>query len=90
MVKHFEIVVFGRVQGVGFRFNARNKARELGIKGYVENRPDGSVFIEAEGDELACTEFIAWCRHGTGYSWVEHLEIEEGLPVPYSTFSIRS
>jgi len=89
-MKHFNIEVYGRVQGVGFRFNARNKARELGIKGFVMNRPDGSVYIEAEGEEANCLEFINWCRSGTGYSWVEHLDITEDSLLPHSSFSIRS
>lgn len=89
-MKHYEIVVFGRVQGVGFRFNARNKARELGIRGFVMNRPDGSVYIEAEGDEAGSLEFISWCRRGPGYGWVERIEVTEGPLVPYSGFSIRS
>ncbi len=41
--------VTGRVQGVGFRYYAQKKALELGVNGYVRNRPDGSVYIEAEG-----------------------------------------
>ncbi len=89
-MKHFAIEVYGRVQGVGFRFNARNKARELGLKGFVMNRPDGSVYIEAEGTEADCLEFISWCRSGTGYSWVERITVNEGIPVPHGSFSIRT
>ena len=45
------IKVFGKVQGVGFRYYTQRKAVELGITGFVQNRPDGSVYIEAEGEE---------------------------------------
>jgi acylphosphatase len=43
-------LVRGRVQGVGFRWFVRECARELGIRGWVRNRGDGSVEVEAEGD----------------------------------------
>jgi acylphosphatase len=43
-------LVRGRVQGVGFRWFVRERARELGIRGWVRNRGDGSVEVEAEGD----------------------------------------
>lgn len=47
MQKAAFIHVFGRVQGVGFRYYTNMKALELHIKGFVENKPDGSVYIEA-------------------------------------------
>ncbi|MEO0218368.1 MAG: acylphosphatase, partial [candidate division WOR-3 bacterium] len=50
-MKSLIIKVYGRVQGVGYRYFAQRHARKLGIKGYAENKPDGSVYIEAYGDE---------------------------------------
>ena len=50
MKQALAITVKGRVQGVGFRFSTVREAEELGIKGFVENRMDGSVYIEAEGE----------------------------------------
>ena len=44
-----EMRVSGRVQGVGFRYFAYHAARDLGIKGWVKNMPDGTVLIQAEG-----------------------------------------
>ncbi|RLD95512.1 MAG: acylphosphatase, partial [Bacteroidetes bacterium] len=52
--KQYEIVVHGRVQGVGFRYAARNQARSLGLKGWVENQPDGSVRTLVQGPREAC------------------------------------
>jgi acylphosphatase len=51
MKKHFNIRISGRVQGVFFRASTKAKAEELGISGFVQNEPDGSVYIEAEGEE---------------------------------------
>ena len=47
----FHVVVRGRVQGVGFRWYVRESARDLGLAGWVRNRPDGSVEVAVEGDD---------------------------------------
>jgi acylphosphatase len=73
----FEIIISGRVQGVGFRAAARRQARHLGLKGWVENLADGSVRAVIGGDMESCTKFIKWCRDGSAYSWVEGIEIQE-------------
>jgi len=56
--------ISGDVQGVGYRMSAYWVARKLHIAGFVMNEPDGSVYIEAEGDEDALKEFLEWCRKG--------------------------
>jgi len=52
MIKHINIQVWGKVQGVFFRNNIKKKAESLNLKGYAKNKDDGSVFIELEGDDL--------------------------------------
>ncbi len=89
MKRHFQIHVHGRVQGVGFRYAAMKKARSLQLKGWVENRPDGTVGTAVEGDEKNCLEYIRWCRKGPGYGWVERIEVKEAEPFGYSDFRIR-
>ena len=89
MEKHFEITVYGRVQGVGFRYAAREKARSLRLKGWVKNLPDGSVRVVVEGPDNDCREFIQWCRSGTGYSWVEKVDIYEDRPEGLGPFTIE-
>src|SRR5258706_2006965 len=64
MNKHISINVTGKVQGVFFRASAREKAEELGVKGFVRNEPDGSVYIEAEAEEIILEQFLDWCREG--------------------------
>lgn len=83
------IEVFGRVQGVGFRYYAQKKARELGISGYVKNIPDGSVHIEAEGNDEAVEQYLSWCEDGPGWARVSHLN-KQWVPVQgYHDFEIR-
>ena len=50
-MKHLSIHVSGKVQGVFFRASTKEKAEEFNIKGNVRNNADGSVSIEAEGEE---------------------------------------
>jgi len=87
--KRYEIHVYGRVQGVGFRYAARNQARSLGLKGWVENCPDGSVFTQIQGKAKDCNTYIQWCHTGPGYSWVEKIDLIEKKPAPLSHFRIR-
>lgn len=75
MVKRALIRVHGRVQGVFFRHSACEKARELNITGFVRNEEDGAVYIEAEGEEDALEQFIAWCRSGPKLAKVEKTEV---------------
>ena len=94
MVKQYMLRISGRVQGVGFRYQARNQARALGLKGWVENLPDGSVRACIRGSASDCLKFIAWCRQGTGYSWVERVDLkemspEEGSPEELNSFTIK-
>ncbi len=81
--------VFGRVQGVGFRYYAEEKANESGIKGYVRNLPDGSVYIEAEGEEEALEAFALWCEEGPAWARVSKVEKQEIPWQGYEQFEIR-
>ncbi len=58
MVEAKSIVVTGRVQGVGFRYFTKILADRLGVTGVVWNASDGSVRIEAQGDEMAMKDFV--------------------------------
>ena len=85
----YKIHVRGRVQGVGFRWSAAMEARSRGIKGYVKNLPDGSVYIEAEGSREQLDFFTEWCRRGPGFGNVESVNIDTLPPVNYSEFRIE-
>lgn len=89
MDTQYQVIVFGRVQGVGFRAAAVRMARSLHLKGWIENMPNGAVKTVFKGDPRKCTRFIKWCREGSGYSWVEGINIEEMSPEPLGHFEIR-
>lgn len=81
--------VFGKVQGVGFRFYTQKKAKELQIKGYVKNLPDGSVYIEAEGEIENLEVFMNWCELGPSWARVSKLTHQYVPPTDYSNFQIK-
>jgi acylphosphatase len=58
------LVIKGKVQGVFFRASTKDKANELGIKGWVKNMPDGNVEVLAAGNKDQLENFIEWCRRG--------------------------
>ena len=86
---HLNITVKGTVQGVFFRASTRLKAIELGIKGFVENHKDGTVYIEAEGSKEQLNKFTEWCKLGPEMAFVEDLSIQEAPLINYLDFIIR-
>lgn len=68
--------IYGRVQGVFFRNWTEGKARALGVRGWVRNRRDGSVEVEAYGDEEAVKALIAECGKGPPAAKVERMDVE--------------
>jgi acylphosphatase len=88
-MKHYSIRIYGKVQNVGFRFYTINEAKQLNIKGYVKNEPDGTVYIEAEGEEVPLLEFISWCRKGPTWARVGHIEANESPVMNYKDFKIK-
>ena len=71
MPVHYSIRVTGKVQGVFYRASARAEAERLGLKGFVRNESDGSVYAEAEGEAEALELFLAWCRRGPPHARVD-------------------
>jgi acylphosphatase len=64
MIKHVDITITGKVQGVGFRFSALDKALELGLFGVVRNQDKNQVHIEVEGEVDKLKEFLKWAHMG--------------------------
>lgn len=82
------IVVTGRVQGVGYRYATYQAAKKLGLKGYVKNLPDQSVYIEAQGDRESVMALIAWSETGPGRAAVESVQHTIHPPEEYGSFKI--
>jgi len=76
MKKRVHVIISGRVQGVWFRANTKNKAEQLGINGWVRNTSDGKVEALFEGEEGAIMEMIEWCHHGPPLADVKDVKIE--------------
>ena len=85
-MKHLNIKISGQVQGVFFRHAAKEKAEELGLKGFAKNEPDDSVYIEVEGKEEALKKFIEWCKKGPASARIEKVEVAEGENKKFSQF----
>jgi len=69
-------IVNGKVQGVGFRAFTQDQATQKGIVGWVRNREDGSVELEAEGPRAILDDFLKVLEQGPGLSRVEHITVD--------------
>lgn len=84
------IIIYGRVQGVGFRNFTQIEAQKLGINGWVKNNTDGTVELKAEGDEKAVTQFLDSLAKGNQFSKVENADIKTTDIVEHNgTFEVR-
>ncbi len=70
-MKTISLELRGRVQQVGFRYYVYRLASELGVKGFVKNNPDGSVYVEAESESDRLTVFVNHCKKGPPQSKVD-------------------
>jgi len=71
-----KFIVSGRVQGVYFRASTRDKARELSIKGYARNLPDGRVEVLAVGTDAALEALAKWLWIGPPAAHVDNVLAE--------------
>ncbi|MFN2470772.1 MAG: acylphosphatase [Gaiellaceae bacterium] len=81
--------VTGRVQGVFFRAETRDRARSLGLAGWVRNAPDGSVEAELEGPHERVESMIRWCGRGSSLATVDDVEVEWTEPRGEHGFVVR-
>ena len=74
-IQRVNMIVSGKVQGVGFRSWTRKQARKLNIVGWVTNRTNGTVEIRAEGTTGDLKQLIERCHHGPEVSWVDQVQV---------------
>jgi acylphosphatase len=75
---HLNINIIGKVQGVWFRVSTKDIADSLGVKGFVKNEKDGSVYIEAEAPNEIMNDFVEWCKKGPKNALVTEVKVNEG------------
>jgi len=79
-----KVQVFGRVQGVGFRYAARKRALDLKLTGWVRNEDDGSVSVYGEGPTAVLEEYTRWLESGPPGAFVS--EIKKRYLTPQGTY----
>jgi acylphosphatase len=82
--KSISIKIYGKVQQIGFRYFISKLALEVGVKGFVKNVSDGSVYVEAEGDEHTIDVFKHHCQMGPPHSNVTKFIVNT---IPYQGFN---
>ncbi len=87
-MKHIDITIYGKVQGVFFRASAKAVADLAGVKGHAKNQKDGSVFIEAEAETMILAQFVEWCHKGPRKAIVEKVEVADGELKNYRNFEV--
>ncbi|TPW76058.1 acylphosphatase [Schumannella soli] len=75
--RRIHAVVTGRVQGVGYRWATLEHAEGAGVSGWVRNRPDGTVELEAQGPAERLDELARWLRSGPRWAEVTAVEVRE-------------
>ena len=83
------VVVHGRVQGVFFRGSTVERAQEVGVHGWVRNRPDGTVEAVFEGSAAQVAEMVHYCREGPPWARVGRIEEFEEAAENLAGFEIR-
>lgn len=88
-MKHYNIIIAGKVQGVFFRKYTVDQALKLRLTGFVRNALNGDVHCEVEGEENQLQEFVEWCWKGSPFSKVEKVSISEADLQNFTSFEIR-
>ena len=79
-MRRIRAIVSGRVQGVSYRASTCTEARRLGLVGWVKNRDDGSVELEAEGPDDMVAALLQWCHQGPPAAIVARGAVEDMRP----------
>lgn len=88
MIKHLDIVVQGKVQGVYYRNATKAVADQLGVRGFVLNGENGDVIIAAEADPVILDIFLDWCGKGPEAARVSNVATTDGELKNYRNFEV--
>lgn len=83
------LIVYGQVQGVGFRYSLARAANTRRVAGWVANRPDGTVEAVLEGEPDAVDSVTRFCREGPRGARIERVEIADEQPEGLRGFETR-
>ena len=89
VVRHVKIHVTGKVQGVFYRATTKDVADTLGLKGFVRNEHDGSVYIDAEGKPETIEQLIDWCRQGPPRAVVDKVDVIDDAVRGFPNFEVK-
>jgi len=80
MKSNVHVIISGKVQGVWFRANTKQKAEQYGITGWIKNTKEGNVEAVFEGENKHIKELIEWCQRGPPLAEVEDVIVEKQRP----------
>lgn len=75
---------------MGLRYYLKEQAQRLGLKGFIRNEPDSTVYIEVEGNDPEINRFLDMCRAGNGSAQIHHVRTQSDSLKSFSTFSISN
>lgn len=76
-MRRIRAIITGRVQGVSYRASTAHEARKLRVVGWVKNRSDGGVELEAEGPDEQIAALLDWCEQGPPSAKVANVAVTE-------------
>jgi acylphosphatase len=83
------VIVEGNVQGVGFRWSARQTAHTIGVAGFARNSADGTVEVEIEGEPEKVDRMLDWLRTGPPGAEVSGMTVTDREPLGEDAFRVR-
>lgn len=89
MKRHLNITLSGKVQHIGFRFMTMQAAYKYGVFGFTRNKSNGSIYIEAEGEDENLQKFLDWCKVGPVGAEVNEIDTVEGELKDFTSFDIK-
>ncbi len=88
-MERYMIRIDGKVQGVWFRKTTVDKAKALGLSGFIQNEPDGGLTLEIEGNKKDLIEFVSWALEGPDDASVQAMTLVKGPAAGYEGMVIR-